>query len=197
MLISNDMSKYAPKADDSDDYIIETRTPPPKNITYYSKRLAKIVWEIVSWGAIVSTLLFIYGVGTFNQVSGSSMATTLDDGMYVIGITSFFNPSHGDIVTANPSQTPDLDIIKRVIAVEGDELRFDGSQLFLNGELLDEPYILEPMKPVQETTIIIPDDHVWIMGDNRNNSSDSRQFGAVSVEDIIAKRIYAYSKNTD
>lgn len=197
MRISNNTNAHVPDIDDIDDYIIETRTPPPKNRFYYSKIIARMVWEIVSWGVILSALLFVYGIGTFNKVSGSSMDDTINDGMHVVGLSKFYEPSHGDIVTANPSQESELNIIKRVIAIEGDEVRFNGSQVFVNDTLLDEPYIREPMKPRQETTIIIPDDHVWIMGDNRNSSRDSRHFGAVSLDDITSKIIYVYTVRTN
>lgn len=155
-----------------------------------------VLWEIVSWGAIGVALAFIYVIGTFNQVSGTSMENTLSNGTYVVGISQYFTPKHGDIVTANPIQTGDLNIIKRVIAIEGDQLTFSGSDVYLNGEKLDEHYILEPMDPIEDTTIDIPTDHVWIMGDNRNNSADSRDFGAVSVDDILAKRLFHYNPIT-
>lgn len=189
MLISNDAHR---NTNDSDDYIIETRTPPPKDRRYYRRTVIRMIWEIVSWGAIGLILTFTYFTGTVNQVAGNSMDNTINDGMYVIGVTSFSKPSHGDIVTANPSQSKDLHIIKRVIAVEGDELRFDGSQIYLNGELLDEPYIREPMHPIPEVSYVIPEDHIWIMGDNRNNSNDSRHFGAVSLDDVTGKSLFYY-----
>jgi len=181
----------------NDAYIIETRTPPPKNTAFYMKRIAKMAWEIISWGVIVTFLWFVCFIGDFNVVSGISMDTTLNDGMRVIAIKSFFDPQRGDIITTKPQQTPDMKIIKRVIAVEGDELLITGSQVYLNGERLHEPYIYEPMKPAPERIVTIPKGHVWVMGDNRNYSADSRHFGAVSVDDIIGKGIYFYNSQLD
>lgn len=192
MLIRNDRLTRIPNDDSDDGYIIETRTPPPKDIRYYSRVIARIVWEILSWGMIFVAFAFVYGFGTFNRVSGNSMNDTIHDGMYVAGVSRWFNPEHGDIVTVNPEQTGDLQLIKRVIAVGGDELRFEGSHVYLNGELLDEPYIREPMEPVDAISYIIPDDHVWVMGDNRNHSSDSRHFGTVSLDDVLSESIFHY-----
>lgn len=180
--------------DDNPSYIIETRTLPPKDIKHYAKLFAKILWEIVSWGAIVAVIVFSHFIGSFNQVRGDSMNATMNDGAYVYSITAFFTPKRGDIVTARPEQYDGKGIIKRVIAIEGDELRFSGSDVYLNGELLDEPYILEPMKPEHDHTIVIPEGHIWLMGDNRNNSTDSRHIGPVNIEDITGKSIYHYNR---
>lgn len=180
--------------EDNSSYIIETRTLPPKDIKHYAKLFAKILWEIVSWGAIVAVIVFAYFIGSFNRVSGDSMNATMDDGAHVYSITAFFTPKRGDIVTARPEQYDEKGIIKRVIAIEGDELRFSGSDVYLNGELLDEPYILEPMKPEHDHTIVIPEGHIWLMGDNRNNSTDSRHIGPVNIEDITGKSIYHYNR---
>lgn len=180
--------------DDNPSYIIETRTLPPKDIKHYAKLFAKILWEIVSWGAIVAVIVFSHFIGSFNQVSGDSMNATMNDGAHVYSITAFFTPKRGDIVTARPEQYDGKGIIKRVIAIEGDELRFSGSDVYLNGELLDEPYILEPMKPEHDHTIVIPEGHIWLMGDNRNNSTDSRHIGPVNIEDITGKSIYHYNR---
>lgn len=189
-----DTSSNKRYSDENPSYIIETRTPPPKDIKHYVKLFAKILWEIVSWGAIVAIIVFSYFIGSFNQVSGGSMNATMNDGAYVYSITAFFTPKRGDIVTARPEQYDEKGIIKRVIAIEGDELRFSGSNIYLNGELLDEPYILEPMEPESDHTIVIPEGHVWLMGDNRNNSTDSRHIGSVNIEDITGKSIYHYDK---
>ena len=180
--------------EDNSSYIIETRTLPPKDIKHYAKLFAKILWEIVSWGAIVAVIVFAYFIGSFNRVSGDSMNATMDDGAHVYSITAFFTPKRGDIVTARPEQYDEKGIIKRVIAIEGDELRFSGSDVYLNGELLDEPYILEPMKPEHDHTIVIPEGHIWLMGDNRNNSTDSRHIGPVNIEDITGKSIFHYNR---
>ena len=180
--------------DDRPSNIIETRTLPPKDIKHYVKLFAKILWGIVSWGVIVATIVFVYVIGAFNQVRGGSMYATMDDGAYVYSITALFTPKRGDIVIARPEPFEEKQIIKRVIAVEGDELRFSESDVYLNGEILDEPYILEPMEPEPDRTIIIPEGHVWLMGDNRNNSTDSRHIGPVNIEDVTGKSIYHYNR---
>ena len=79
------------------------------------------------------------------------------------------------------------DLIKRVVAVGGDRLEIRGNRLILNGLPLDEPY-LEPGADMEDMApFYIPDGHVWVMGDNRNNSQDSRRFGLVSTEEVVGR----------
>lgn len=68
----------------------------------------------------------------------------------------------------------------------GDQLEFKGSELYLNGERVDEPYLNEPMEEHYET-IIVPKDHIFVMGDNRNDSRDSRNVGAIPIRNIRGK----------
>ena len=81
--------------------------------------------------------------------------------------------------------------IKRVIGIEGDLLEFQGQQLYRNGVLVEEDYIKEEMNP-QFDSIVVPENHVFVMGDNRNYSSDSREIGPVPVENIVGQVMFRY-----
>ncbi|WP_232735793.1 signal peptidase I [Alteribacter populi] len=86
--------------------------------------------------------------------------------------------------------------IKRVIAISGDKVEFKNGNVYRNGEKLEESYIKEEMD-VPFESLVIPENHVFVLGDNRNNSSDSRDIGPVPVENVVGKvilRFYPFDK---
>ncbi|MCG1022890.1 signal peptidase I [Sutcliffiella horikoshii] len=81
--------------------------------------------------------------------------------------------------------------IKRVIGVEGDKIEYRGGTVYRNGEELEEAYIQEEMLyPFDE--VIVPKDHVFVMGDNRNDSRDSREIGSIPKENVMGKVVLRY-----
>lgn len=97
----------------------------------------------------------------------------------------------GDVIVFPAPPNPDEDYIKRVIGLPGDEVMVSNGSVYVNGELLEEPYINAPpingMRPVD-----VPEGMVFVMGDNRNVSSDSRSWGPLPIEDIIGKAVFVY-----
>ena len=79
--------------------------------------------------------------------------------------------------------------VKRVIGLPGDTLEFKGGYVYRNGEKLDEPYTNEPgkMKFERSTPVVVPEGYVFVMGDNRNHSSDGRFIGPVPIDHILGK----------
>jgi signal peptidase I len=108
----------------------------------------------------------------------------------------FHPPERGDIIVFNPPVESEKPYIKRVIALAGEtvEIKADG-YVYINGQKLDEPYI---QGPITECTsrkcdaVTVPEGAVYVLGDNRRNSSDSRIFGPVDVDDIIGKAWLTY-----
>ena len=116
-------------------------------------------------------------------INGKSMEPTLYHNQnYVVMRRDFVQVVHGDVVTA---YCEDFMIVKRVIACPGDTLEITDGQVFLNGRLLDEPYIKEAMNSNYGCYLIMGEDEYFLMGDNRNNSGDSRHFGTFSSQDIF------------
>jgi signal peptidase I len=79
------------------------------------------------------------------------------------------------------------DIIKRVMAVGGDRVEAKDGEVLVNGEWVDEPYLAEGVATADFSPITVPDDAVWVMGDNRGGSGDSRSFGPVPLDAIVGK----------
>ncbi|MBA4349388.1 MAG: signal peptidase I [Thermodesulfovibrio sp.] len=110
-------------------------------------------------------------------------------------------PSRGEIIVFKYPEDPNRDFIKRVIAVEGDIVEAKNKKVFVNGKVVDEPYIqhidnsmytirLEPRDNFGP--YLIPKDRVFVMGDNRDQSYDSRYWGYVDLKDIRGKALILY-----
>ncbi len=81
------------------------------------------------------------------------------------------------------------DLIKRVVATAGEEVSVSDGQLHINGVPITEPHVVQGNEMPNFGPLIVPDDHVFVMGDNRNSSLDSRRFGAVPVSEIIGEAV--------
>lgn len=128
------------------------------------------------------------------SIVGSSMENTLADGDKVMLSTWFYTPRAGDIVAINEENQIEKRIIKRIIATEGQTLKIDYNtkEVIVDGVVLNENYISSFTKPPQhpwDVPYTIPKGYVFVMGDNRNVSLDSRDetIGLVSVDQIIGK----------
>lgn len=127
-------------------------------------------------------------------VQGSSMEPTLQHGnrLLVNKITYRFSPpQRGDIIVFHAPPSPSKDYVKRLIAVAGDRVRVEDGVVFVNGEPLDEPYVAagdHSNLPEQ----IVPPGSVFVLGDNRARSQDSREFGFVRVDEIVGEAFIVY-----
>ena len=176
----------------------------------------------LSWvKELFSTIAFIVAVYTLLQlalprsvIQGRSMQPNFVEGQrLVISRVNYLfgEPQRGDIIVFNaPNTSPNTPpLIKRVIGLPGEEVALRDQQVYINGELLDEPYVDEPCLPArcrdtEDDPWVLGPDEYFMMGDNRNNSRDSRRFGAVPRKILLAKhfcvsgrcRVSALSNNT-
>jgi signal peptidase I len=102
----------------------------------------------------------------------------------------FDEPQYGEIITFKYPLNPNLAYVKRVIGLPGDEVEVTGGQVFVNGQLLDEPYI--SAAPEYEGVWDVPPDELFVLGDNRNPSADSHVWGFVPEENLIGKAFLVY-----
>lgn len=122
------------------------------------------------------------------KIPSESMVPTLQVGDRVLAnkfIYRFTDPDRGDVVVFESVEQEGTDLIKRVVGVEGDRVAVQNGTLLVNDEPLEEPYVNRELPDVgsYEPTVV-PEDHVFVMGDNRPNSQDSRFFGAVPEENL-------------
>ncbi len=155
-------------------------------------------------GVAVAVLLRTFFVG-FYQVPSGSMLETIQEGDMVLGekVSLWFSdPEQGDVVTFESPTEEGTTLIKRVIAVGGQTIDLVDGVVYVDGVALDEDeytlgkptYSLSDLEGSAGITYpyTIPDGYIWVMGDNRTNSLDSRYFGAVSVDSVTSKAVLIY-----
>jgi signal peptidase I len=116
-------------------------------------------------------------------------------------IYPFHSPERGDVVVLNPPVKTSQPYIKRVIGLPGDSISFKDGYVYINGERLDEPYINGAITECTGTPYCsfdsIPDGYVFVLGDNRQFSSDSRAFGLVKIDELVGKAWFTNWPLTD
>lgn len=139
-------------------------------------------------------------------VSGSSMYSTLWDGdwLLVLGNAFYREPEQGDIIVASKDSFNDGEaIIKRVIATEGQtvDIDFDAGIVYVDGVALDEPYTYTATNYSEgmQFPLLVEEGCVFAMGDNRNNSRDSRdpQIGLIDTREILGRALFLFFPGTD
>ncbi len=156
--------------------------------------------------ALVLALLIRTFVAEPRFIPSDSMIPTLEigDRLVVEKVSYRFRPpAYGDIVVFDPPSqlrmqgyAKDQAFIKRVIGTPGHVVQIQNGKVYLDDQVLQEPYIAEP-PTYSWGPAIIPDNTVFVMGDNRNNSNDSHVWGCLPVKNIIGRawfRFYPFSK---
>lgn len=154
--------------------------------------------------AVVATYLIVQFVGQRTQVLGSSMESTLSDGENLImdKITyRFREPERFEVIIFPYQHDRKTHYIKRIIGLPGETVQIQGGVIYINGAVLEENYGREVMRSAGEATfpITLGPDEYFVLGDNRNNSSDSRDpsVGLIKRQDIMGRawlRVWPLSK---
>lgn len=161
--------------------------------TNQTKKKTSIVDNCFDWiGAAVIALVVVSilftTLGRVVNVSGDSMTNTLVNGEKLLLTGVLLEPKYGDIVVIHRDN--DTPLIKRVIGLPGDKIFINDSlgKVFRNGEELDEPYVRGGHTPSMgmSTAYIVPEDGIFVMGDNRRESLDSRQLrDQIKMKDMV------------
>ncbi len=157
-------------------------------------RVREYVEALIIAGALAAFIITF--VAQSYLVQGSSMEPTLVDGQRLLVDKLTYRlrePRRGEIIVFHYPADPRRKFIKRVIGVPGDEVLIAGQRLILNGKPVQEPYVLGPMRGVFGP-VTVPDGHVFVLGDNRNNSDDSRypDVGPVPLDLVVGLARLAY-----
>ncbi len=149
---------------------------------------------------ILSIVLFaaINAVSARIRVDGASMEPTLQSGEFVIVnklAYLFGEPTTGDVIVFHFPRDPDQEYIKRIIGLPGDRVEIKNGEVYVNDRILDEDYIAA--SPVYEDILEVPGDSLIVLGDNRNNSSDSHNWGPVPLDYVIGKAMFVYWPPTE
>lgn len=162
------------------------------------------VQEKVNWGRfmldIIETLVLavvlfigINAVSARVRVDGFSMRPTLEDGEFVLVNKMSYRlgvVQRGDIIVFHFPLNPKEELIKRVIGLPGERVSVQNHQVYINGQMLNEPYIAQA--PIYSGEWTVLDGQLFVMGDNRNNSNDSKDWGLLPAENVVGKAVLIY-----
>ncbi len=177
--------EFMPPADTANNTPPASTVPPAKR--------GHLLREIIET-VLLTALIFVVVnalTGRF-RIEGQSMEPNLHDGEYVlIDKVSYalHSPERGDVIVfLRPNER---DFIKRIIGIPGDTVEIRAGQVIVNGKVLDEPYLNQPTRSDMPARMVEAGRY-FVLGDNRNNSSDSRSFGSIAAQDIVGRAWLVY-----
>jgi signal peptidase I len=188
---------------------------------HVGEKVTKEIWSWVRSIILAFILAFLTSIFLIQpyRVEGHSMDPTLHDQERImvskLSHTFRYEPDYGDIViidsrvdrqrsfaddvsenalfqlVTNSKQNSFL-YVKRVIGKPGDVIELKNYKVYRNGKPLEESYIKEPMLVMAQGKWTVPDNHIFVMGDNRNNSRDSREIGFIPVDHVLGKKVLGF-----
>ncbi|MDL2324437.1 signal peptidase I [Ruminococcaceae bacterium OttesenSCG-928-A16] len=160
------------------------------------RNIAVLEWfDAIVFALTIVLIILLFLVRTV-RVDGTSMVPTLENGDQLIARSILYEPQRGDVVVIDGYIEFGAPLVKRVIGTEGDvvDIDFEQGQVFVNGQLLTEPYISAPTTRSFDVTfpVTVPEGHLFLMGDNRPNSKDSRDsdIGMIDKRDVLGKVVF-------
>jgi signal peptidase I len=186
-----------------EDYLKYTPEPEKKPVAF-KDHVIDFFQTLVVFAAIGTAIYWL--VAQPHKVSGSSMFPNFKDGDYIITDKISYrlgDPKRGDVVVFKNPKDETQDFIKRIIGVPGDRVKVEGGKVYLNGELLKEPYLADTLLTnsgsfaTEGREITVEPGRYLTFGDNRQASSDSREWGFVTRGEFIGKVFFRYWPATE
>jgi len=178
-----------------------TESSEPKATKFFGS-IGKAIYSLIETilvALVLAIVLYLF-IMTPHEVVGSSMHPTYKNGEFLMANKITYRvsePKRGDVIIFKYSDTADF--IKRIIGVPGDEVMIKDGKIYVNGELLNESAYLDPSVITnggsylhEGQTIKLNEDEYFVCGDNRSNSSDSRDFGPIKKTAIKGKAWIVY-----
>lgn len=167
------------------------------------RKIIDFVMDILETVVFIGSLFIVVYlfILTPNQVKGASMEPTFHTGEYILTSRVTYkmrNLERGDVVVFKSPKNPDIEYIKRIIGLPGDRVMIKNSDLYVNDNLIVETYISSRTNLWEQgymkdgVEITVPEDEIFVMGDNRPRSSDSREFGPITIDSLIGQVFYRY-----
>lgn len=168
---------------------MSVRTSKPDKASRDPWTLKDILWVLSVPAAALLIFTFILAIG---NVSGSSMAPLYDDDTIIIA-SRWTEPECQDIVMIQSSALNEM-IVKRVIGLPGDTLELRGGAVYRNHQLLDEPYVVYTDPADMIDAFVVPEDMLFVLGDNRPVSLDSRSslLGLVPESEVVGPVFFSF-----
>ena len=183
-----------PPAPETGENPIAPEMPPAETPAEEKINWKQFAFDLVETLVLAAVLYFgINALSARVRVDGFSMNPTLQDGEYVLVSKvsyTFGDAQHGDIIVFEHPNQPQEDLIKRVIGLPGDTVEVTGLEVYVNGQALEEPYIAAA--PIYSGRWEVPEGFLFVLGDNRNESSDSHAWGLLPIENVVGKAILIY-----
>jgi signal peptidase I len=157
-------------------------------------RWGRFVLDIVE--TIILAIVLFIGINAISarvRVDGTSMIPTLENGEFVLVSKISYrlgDVDRGDIIVFHFPRNPEEELVKRVIGLPGDHVSVQAGTVYVNGQLLNEPYIASAPSYSGEWDVL--DGQLFVLGDNRNNSNDSKDWGLLPFDKIVGKAVLIY-----
>lgn len=168
--------------------------PPSAQAAQPAKSLLREVLETIGLALVIFLTVRVFVMNY--RVVGHSMVPTIQEGQFLlidkIGYTLFERPQRGDIIVFNPPNMAGQIYIKRVIGLPGEVVELRDGRVFINGEPLAEEWQTIPAPAARWGPAQVGKDEVFVLGDNRPGSLDSRYFGMLSRDRIIGRALLCY-----
>ena len=145
---------------------------------------------------VILAVVLYFGINAISarvRVDGLSMNPTLQHGEYILVSRLSYKtgePQRGDIIVFSFPMDQKQDLIKRVVGLPGETISIRNNEVLVNGMKLEEPYIAQ--SPIYNGEWTVGEGQLFVLGDNRNDSKDSHQWGLLPVENIIGKALLIY-----